>query len=71
MFLKKLGLSFSACLLSFMISFSALGDDLDIYLGASSSVVTYKPNVLFIMDTSGSMSGRDGTTTTRMQKVQD
>ncbi|MFT6269686.1 MAG: type IV pilus assembly protein PilY1 [Alphaproteobacteria bacterium] len=71
MFLKKLGLSFSACLFSFMISFSALGDDLDIYLGSSSSVVTYKPNVLFIMDTSGSMSARDSTTTTRMQKVQD
>jgi type IV pilus assembly protein PilY1 len=71
MYTKKLGLSFSACLLSFMISFSAFGDDLEIYLGSSNSMVTYKPNVLFIMDTSGSMSGRDGTSTTRMQKVQD
>lgn len=68
---KKFGLSISACLLSFMISFSAFGDDLEIYLGSSDSVVTYKPNVLFIMDTSGSMGGRDGTDTTRMQKVQD
>lgn len=68
---KKLGLSSIACMFSFMISFSAFGDDLEIYLGTSSSVVTYKPNVLFIMDTSGSMANRDDTSTTRMQKVQD
>lgn len=71
MYSKKIGLCISACLLSFMISFSAFGDDLEIYLGSSSTQVTYKPNVLFIMDTSGSMSARDNTYTTRMQKVQD
>lgn len=57
--------------LGFMISFSAAGDDLEIYLGSDTVEVTYKPNVLFIMDTSGSMASRDGTDTTRMQKVQD
>lgn len=71
MYSRKIGLCITACLFSFMISFSAFGDDLEIYLGSSSTQVTYKPNVLFIMDTSGSMSGRDGTDTTRMQKVQD
>lgn len=71
MYSKKIGLCVSACLLSFMISFSAFGDDLEIYLGNSNTQVTYKPNVLFIMDTSGSMSARDNTDTTRMQKVQD
>ncbi|MGB3725576.1 MAG: PilC/PilY family type IV pilus protein [Glaciecola sp.] len=54
-----------------MISFSAFGDDLEIYLGSSSSNVTYNPNVLFIMDTSGSMSSRDNTNTSRMQRVQN
>ena len=71
MLYKKLGLSLSACFFGFMISFSAFADDLDIYVGSSDSAVTYKPNVLFIMDTSGSMAGKDGTSTTRMQKVQD
>ena len=71
MYSKKIGLCVTACLFSFMISFSAFGDDLEIYLGNSNNQVTYKPNVLFIMDTSGSMSARDNTSTTRMQKVQD
>lgn len=71
MYSKKIGLCATACLFSFMISFSAFGDDLEIYLGNSNNQVTYKPNVLFIMDTSGSMSARDNTSTTRMQKVQD
>lgn len=71
MYSKKIGLCITACLFSFMISFSAFGDDLEIYLGNNNNQVTYKPNVLFIMDTSGSMSARDNTDTTRMQKVQD
>jgi len=53
------------------IGFSALGDDLDIYLGTSANSVTYNPNVLFIMDTSGSMTGTDGTGESRMLRVQD
>jgi type IV pilus assembly protein PilY1 len=68
---KKLSISFTACFFSFMISFSAFGDDLEIYLGTSNSEVTYKPNVLFIMDTSGSMSNKDGTNESRMQRVQN
>jgi len=71
MFTQKLGLSLIACSLSFMISFSAFGDDLDIYVGSSDSMVTYKPNVLFIMDTSGSMGSRDSVGVTRMKRVQD
>ena len=71
MYSKKIGFFLSASILSFLISFSALGDDLEIYLGSSNSQVTYNPNVLFIMDTSGSMTARDGGDDTRMQKVQD
>lgn len=55
----------------FCIGFSAFGDDLDIYVGTSSTAVTYNPNVLFIMDTSGSMTGTDGTGQTRMLRVQN
>jgi type IV pilus assembly protein PilY1 len=71
MFTQKLGLSLIACSLSFMISFSAFGDDLDIYVGSSDSMVTYKPNVLFIIDTSGSMGSQDSVGVTRMKRVQD
>jgi type IV pilus assembly protein PilY1 len=53
------------------ISLASWADDLDIYLGAGNDTVTYKPNVLFIMDTSGSMSNQDGTGQTRLLRVQN
>ncbi|MCW8092921.1 PilC/PilY family type IV pilus protein [Alteromonas sp. ASW11-130] len=53
------------------IGWSAMADDLDIYLGTSSNAVTYNPNVLFIMDTSGSMRGMDGGDESRMLRVQN
>ncbi|MGJ8681985.1 PilC/PilY family type IV pilus protein [Paraglaciecola sp.] len=59
--------------IGFSLSFSVtvLADDLEIYLGNAGSAVTYDPNVLFIMDTSGSMTGKDGGTETRMLRVQN
>ena len=53
------------------ISWSAQADDLEIYLGTGNQAVTYNPNVLFIMDTSGSMSAKDGTDQTRLLRVQN
>ncbi|NMH58957.1 PilC/PilY family type IV pilus protein [Alteromonas ponticola] len=53
------------------IGWSAVADDLDIYLGTSSSAVTYNPNVLFIMDTSGSMGSMDNGNESRMLRVQN
>lgn len=53
------------------IAHNATGDDLDIFIGTSSSATTYNPNVLFIMDTSGSMESKDGTSQTRMLRVQN
>lgn len=50
---------------------ATLADDLEIYLGTSGSQVTYNPNVLFIMDTSGSMTAKDYTTESRMLRVQN
>jgi type IV pilus assembly protein PilY1 len=60
-------LATSLTLFSSMIS----ADDLEIYLGTAGSEVTYNPNVLFIMDTSGSMTGKDGGTESRMLRVQN
>lgn len=46
-------------------------DDIEIYLGSGSNVQTYNPNVLFIIDTSGSMTNQDGTGQTRLLRVQN
>ena len=53
------------------ISFCALADDIEIYLGTGSETTTFNPNVLFIMDTSGSMTGKDGTEESRLLRVQN
>lgn len=53
------------------ITFSAFADDIEIYLGVANQQVTYDPNVLFIMDTSGSMTNKDGGSESRMLRVQN
>ena len=68
---RKLPSSLIAGLLSVMISITAMGDDIEIYLGVANDQVTYNPNVLFIMDTSGSMSAKDGGSQSRMLRVQN
>lgn len=60
----------SFCLSCFM-GFGVFADDLEIYLGVADSQVTYNPNVLFIMDTSGSMTNKDGGSESRMLRVQN
>jgi type IV pilus assembly protein PilY1 len=69
--IKKVKHSASAFVLTMLVSMSALGDDLEIYLGTGGNSTTYNPNVLFIMDTSGSMDNKDGTGSTRMLRVQN
>jgi len=71
MSMQKLRISIAALILSSMISATAIGDDLEIYLGVAGSELTYDPNVIFIMDTSGSMSGKDGGDESRMLRVQN
>lgn len=71
MLFRKSLVSGLSILLSAMISATALGDDLEIYLGSADQAVTYDPNVLFIMDTSGSMTAKDGTDESRMLRVQN
>ena len=69
--MKKLTTYLASISLFSCIGFSAFGDDLDIYLGNASNAVTYNPNVLFIMDSSGSMGNYDNTSQTRMLRVQN
>jgi type IV pilus assembly protein PilY1 len=68
---KRITSSVSAFLFTILISMGAMGDDLEIYLGTGGTSNIYNPNVLFIMDTSGSMGARDGTDETRMLRVQN
>lgn len=50
---------------------NAVADDTEIYFGASTAG-TIRPNILFIMDTSGSMSTTvSGTTKSRLQTMQE
>jgi type IV pilus assembly protein PilY1 len=71
MSIKRISSSVSAFLLTVLISMSALGDDLEIYLGTGGSENVFNPNVLFIMDSSGSMGAKDDTNETRMLRVQN
>nr|WP_241737506.1 PilC/PilY family type IV pilus protein [Neptunicella marina] len=54
-----------------MVNTAAFGDDIEIYLGVGNNQLTYNPNVLFIMDSSGSMAGKDGTYESRLLRVQN
>lgn len=67
---KTLNFLFSL-IITLNIGFSAYADDLEIYLGVADAQVTYNPNVLFIMDTSGSMTNKDGGNQSRMLRVQN
>ncbi|WP_334021207.1 PilC/PilY family type IV pilus protein [Alteromonas sp. S015] len=69
--MKKLSTYIASITLFSCIGFSAFGDDLDIYLGNANNAVTYNPNVLFIMDSSGSMGSYDNTSQSRMLRVQN
>jgi type IV pilus assembly protein PilY1 len=62
---------FFILLMSLFCAQQTIADDLEIYLGTAGAAVTYNPNVLFIMDTSGSMGSQDGTTESRMLRVQN
>ena len=52
-----------------------MADDTDIYLGsgaaASGSSGTLNPNIMFVIDTSGSMTNKDGQTKTRLERVKE
>ncbi len=47
----------------------ALADDTEIFFGAGSVSSTIRPNILFILDTSGSMNSTDGTGITRLERM--
>ncbi|MBX2883506.1 MAG: VWA domain-containing protein, partial [Granulosicoccus sp.] len=46
-------------------------DDTEIFYGQAGSLDDGNPNLLFILDTSGSMGSNDGTSQTRMDRLKD
>ena len=69
--MKRVSPAWLASLFLCAVAQHATGDDLDIFLGTSNAAQTYNPNVLFIMDSSGSMGSYDNTSQTRMLRVQN
>ncbi len=48
---------------------AVFADDTEVFFGAQTAQSTSYPNVMFILDTSGSMSGTDGTGITRLDRM--
>ncbi len=72
--MKTFKIGFFAVLASAgLVAGSAFADDTEVFFppvdGAQTETV--RPNILFIMDTSGSMGSTDGTNSTRLDKVKD
>jgi len=64
----KIGSAALSFFLVLVYSPFSLADDTEIFFSNSASSAI-KPNVLFVMDTSGSMTNKDGGTTTRLDRM--
>ena len=71
--LRRLICVFIASVAGAALSTAALGADTDVFFPTDDigSEGVARPNILFLMDTSGSMAGTDGTDRTRLRRVQD
>ena len=62
---------FAGCALSIIVLSSAFADDTEIFFGRGGDAFTNNPNILFVLDNSGSMEFTDaGTEGTRMARLQ-
>ena len=58
-------------LVAALASAAASADDTEIFFGQVDNVTSGDPNVLFVLDTSGSMGRTDGTGQTRLERMKD
>ncbi len=56
---------------SLMAMGSVIADDTEIFFGGTNANSGVKPNVMFILDTSGSMTSKDGGTVTRLDRMKN
>ncbi|MCB1755068.1 MAG: VWA domain-containing protein [Gammaproteobacteria bacterium] len=69
---SRIKLVFSGMLFTLLGGSNILfADDTEIFFGAQTAQSTSYPNVLFILDTSGSMDSKDGTGITRLDRMKD
>ncbi len=68
---KQLKVCVWSFLASLMICTPAWAEDTEIYFGGTSTNISVKPNVLFVLDTSGSMTSTDGTGQTRLARMKE
>lgn len=55
----------------FCTSAALFADDTEVFFGKNSNTEDSNPNILFILDTSGSMNNRDNGSTTRMERLKE
>ncbi len=60
----------AVCASSMSLS-SAMADDTEVFFGQVDPDLNVSPNVMFVLDTSGSMGGFDGTSLTRMERMKN
>jgi len=53
------------------VSSALFADDTEVFFGHASDAVDSNPNILFILDSSGSMNNRDGGPTSRMERLKE
>ena len=68
---KSLKVTCLSLVYGLVTSFAAYGDDIEIYYGISDQNQVVNPNVIFILDTSGSMGWHDGEETSRMYRTKE
>lgn len=59
----------ATALSALVLGSAAVADDTEIFFGQSKDAFNTNPNILFVLDTSGSMGHKDGGTTSRMDRM--
>ena len=65
----KSKISMIGFLCSLLLPTALLAEDTEIFFGGTNVNSGYKPNVMFILDTSSSMTSKDGGTVTRLDRM--
>ena len=66
--LRNMGIASALCVSMFSPSYA---DDTEIFFGQSEDAFETNPNIIFVLDTSGSMTNTDGTNVSRMNRMQN
>jgi len=68
---KFWNVAFLSVLLSWTLITPSYADDTEIFFGQSTDAFETNPNILFVLDVSGSMTYRDGTSVSRLDRMKN